>query len=374
MSDIQVRKTPLDSIHRAADARMVEFAGWILPMQFGGGGFLREHRHTRESASLFDVSHMGQLILRGENRAAAMEKITPAAIGGLAPGKAKYTLMLNENGGVVDDLIVANDGDAIFLVVNAARYDEDLAHLKAHLPADCKLESAKDGNGENFALVALQGPRAAESLRTLCDESDSLAFMEAAWMPVGGANCRVARTGYTGEDGFEISIPSASAESICRRLLELEAVSPAGLGARDSLRLEAGLCLYGNDLDETTTPAEAGLMWTIPKSRRESGGFVGFEKVKRQMESGAARRRVGLKPDGKIPVRSGAILLDDNGGEIGVVTSGVFSPTLESPIAMGYVAAELSDVGGVVFAEVRGRKITCQIAALPFVPRGKSAG
>jgi aminomethyltransferase len=375
-SEEALRHTPLYALHVELGARMVPFAGYAMPVQYKLG-VLKEHLHTREAAGLFDVSHMGQIVLRaksGEARdaALALERLIPVDVVGLAQGRVRYGFFTNTRGGMLDDLTIANFGDHLLLVVNAACKDQDEAHLRAALGPDCEIERL------DRALLALQGPKAEAVLAALNPECISMRFMEARVLKLMGAECIVTRSGYTGEDGFEISVPSDIARELAEELLANPDVAPIGLGARDSLRLEAGLCLYGADIDENTTPAEAGLTWAMQKVRRgggaREGGFPGAEIILDQLEHGAPRRRVGLKPEGRAPVRSGAPLFADETADaaIGRVTSGGFGPSLDAPIAMGYVPATLAAPGTRVFAELRGKRELAAVAALPFIaPRYK---
>jgi aminomethyltransferase len=351
---------------------MVPFAGYEMPVQYATG-VLREHQHTRASAGLFDVSHMGQIALRAvsgrvEDAAKALERLVPQDMVAIAQGRQRYAQFTNEAGGILDDLMVANFGDHLFLVVNAACKDADEAHLRRHLSDTCRIEPLPDR-----ALLALQGPKAEQVLAKLCADASAMRFMDAGPREVAGLDCFVSRSGYTGEDGFEISVPSAHAEQLAKLLLADSKVLPIGLGARDSLRLEAGLCLYGNDIDETTTPVEAALEWSVQKSRRHggarAGGFVGAEKILAQFEKGASRRRVGLRPEGRAPVREGTALFADatSAEPIGKVTSGGFGPSLNAPVAMGYLPTTLSAVGTQIFAELRGQRLPLQVTATPFV-------
>ncbi|NNE84113.1 MAG: glycine cleavage system aminomethyltransferase GcvT [Alphaproteobacteria bacterium] len=365
-SAASLKSTPLNALHKELGARMVPFAGYEMPVQYPAG-IIAEHSHTRTAAGLFDVSHMGQAVLRGDDPAAAFERLVPGDITGLAPGAMRYTLLLNEAGGIIDDLIVTRPGESgtegqIYLVVNAASKDADFAHISKQLAGSATLERADDR-----ALLALQGPQAAAVLARLAPASGDLVFMRAAAMTIDGVDCFVSRAGYTGEDGFEISLPGDAAEGFARRLLTEPEVAPVGLGARDSLRLEAGLCLYGHDIDTTTTPVEAALIWAIAKARHEAGGFPGADVILEQIANGAARRRVGLLPEGRAPVREGAVICDHDGNEIGRVTSGGHSPILERPIAMGYVATPFAEPGTQVQVSLRGRTLAMTIAAMPFV-------
>ena len=371
------KRTPLHALHLLLGARMVPFAGYEMPVQYATG-VLREHQHTRASAGLFDVSHMGQIALRArsgavadaaKNAASALERLVPQEMVAVAPGRQRYAQFTNESGGILDDLMVANFGDHLFLVVNAACKDADEAHLRRHLSDTCQIEPLADR-----ALLALQGPKAEQVLAKFCAEAPGMRFMDAGPHKVAGFDCFVSRSGYTGEDGFEISVPAEHAEQLAERLLADGEVLPIGLGARDSLRLEAGLCLYGHDIDTSTTPVEAALEWSIQKSRRNggarAGGFFGAEKILAQLQEGAPRRRVGLKPDGRAPVRDGAALFADPASSepIGKVTSGGFGPSLNAPVAMGYLPKSLSATGTQVFAEVRGQRLPLTVAATPFVP------
>ncbi len=355
-------RTPLFDLHLELGARMVAFAGYEMPLRYPAG-IIAEHRHCRSRAALFDVSHMGQLRILGEDAAAALEGLVPADIRGLAVGRNRYTMFTNDAGGILDDLIAGREKEGLFLVVNAARKAADIAHLKAALEPACTVEPLEDR-----ALLALQGPAAAEVLARLRPEVDELRFMESGWFELAGARCRVARCGYTGEDGFEISVPADAATELARALLASEEVAPAGLGARDSLRLEAGLCLYGHDLDETTTPVEAGLAWTIGRRRREEGGFPGAEVILRQLREGAPRRLAGLRPEGRVPVREGAEIRLPGGAVIGRVTSGGFGPTVGGPVAMGYLDSAHEAPGTRLEVLVRGRAVPAEVARLPFVP------
>jgi aminomethyltransferase len=367
-----LKRTPLHDLHVALGAKMVPFAGYEMPVQYAAG-VLKEHLHTRNKAGVFDVSHMGQLFLRAnsgapEDAALALERAVPQDILAVPKGRQRYAQFTNAEGGILDDLMVANFGDHLFLVVNAACKDADEAHLRLHLSDVCRIESLPDR-----ALLALQGPEAEQVLARFCADSSAMRFMDAGPRQVAGFDCFVSRSGYTGEDGFEISVPAEHAEALARLLLADGKVLPIGLGARDSLRLEAGLCLYGHDIDETTTPVEAALEWSVQKSRRHggarAGGFFGAERILAQFEEGAGRRRVGLRPEGRAPVREGAALFaDPSAGEpIGKVTSGGFGPSLNAPVAIGYLPAALSTAGAQVFAELRGQRLPLKVAATPFV-------
>jgi aminomethyltransferase len=369
-SEAPLHHTPLYELHIALGARMVPFAGYAMPVHYSPG-ILEEHLHTRTKAGLFDVSHMGQAFLTGPDHttaAAALEALVPADILGLKPGQQRYTQLLDDEGGIVDDLMVtrsaaAEDDGTLMLVVNAARKEVDYAHIAARLPDDVRLQPAPER-----ALLALQGPAAAAALARLSDVAAGLRFMTAASGKVGGFDCHVSRSGYTGEDGFEISLAADKAVKLARLLLAQAGVAPVGLGARDTLRLEAGLCLYGHDIDETTSPVEAGLAWSIQRRRRAEGGFPGFERIRRELAEGPARRRVGIRPEGRAPAREGTEILSLLGERIGVVTSGGFGPSVNGPVAMGYVAAPYAEAGTPVSLMVRGKGLGAGIVALPFVP------
>ncbi len=355
------KSTPLTELHRALGARMAPFAGYDMPIQYGTG-IVREHLHTRSAASLFDVSHMGQLVIRGEGREGALEALVPADIRGLAPGRMRYTMLTDEAGGILDDLIVTNVGGYLFIVANAACKAADIVHIRAALPSGCTVEELDRG------LVALQGPRAASALAGLAPGADTLPFMAAAPFEIDGVRLAITRSGYTGEDGFEISIPAEDTERIARMLLDLPGVEPAGLGARDTLRLEAGLCLYGQDIDRTVTPVEAGLGWTVGKRRRAEGGFPGAGAILDQLANGASRRRVGIRPEGRAPARAHTEIRESGGGTLGEITSGSFGPSVGGPVAMGYVASGASEAGRAVEVVVRDKALPARIAKLPFVP------
>ena len=372
-SATDLKRTPLYDLHVRLGARMVAFAGYEMPVQYRSG-ILKEHLHTRTAAGLFDISHMGQILLRPrsgrvEDAGRALEALVPGDMLGLAVNRQRYTLFTNAMGGILDDLMVSNRGDHLMLVVNAARKAADEAYLHSHLSVSCAIEPLSDR-----LLIALQGPKAEAVFAAFAPEICAMAFMEVRTVSLLGANCVVSRSGYTGEDGFEISVPAETAEALCERLLCDPLVAPVGLGARDSLRLETGLCLYGSDLDETTTPVEAALEWTISKTRREggerAGGFPGAEAILTQLVKGAARRRVGLKPEGRAPVRHGTYLFraSDDNTPVGVVTSGGFSPSLNVPIAVGYVPRDVAVADSRLFAEVRSRRLPVRVSELPFVP------
>lgn len=364
-----LKRTCLFDLHVELGAKIVPFAGYEMPVQYPMG-VMSEHNHTRTQAGLFDVSHMGQVILRGANAAAALETLVPVDVIGLAQGRQRYAVFTNDQGGILDDLMVANRGDHLLLVVNAACKDADITHLQAHLPAlGCTVEPVTDR-----ALLALQGPLAESALAALVPGVAAMKFMDVAILPWNGTELWISRSGYTGEDGFEISVPEACAPHLARTLLANPAVAPIGLGARDSLRTEAGMCLYGHDIDTTTTPAEGNIAWAIQKVRRlggaRAGGFPGADAILPQLADGPARLRVGLKPDGRAPVREGAYLFaNDTGGDlIGAVTSGTFGPTLGAPVSMGYVPTPLAATGTRVFAEVRGKRLPLTVSPLPFRP------
>ena len=368
-----LKQTPLYALHVSRGGKMVPFAGYDMPVQYGSG-VLKEHLHTRARAGLFDVSHMGQIALRPksgrvEDAARALESLVPQDIAALAPGRQRYALFTNEAGGILDDLMVANFGDHLFLVVNAACKAEDEAHLREHLSDVCIVEPLR-----HRALIALQGPKAESVLAKFDASIPSMKFMDTGSRRLAGVDCFVSRSGYTGEDGFEISVPAEAAEAFAKELLGDDNVLPIGLGARDSLRLEAGLCLYGHDLDPTTTPVEAALEWSVQKSRRQggarAGGFPGADVIHNQFGHGASRRRVGLRPEGRAPVREGAALFADETSSqaIGIVTSGGFGVSLNAPVAMGYLPSSSAASETRVFAEVRGQRLALRVAPMPFVP------
>lgn len=371
-----LRRTPLHSLHVDLGARMVPFAGYEMPVQYQLG-VLKEHLHTRAAAGLFDISHMGQIVLRPKSgvladAAHALERLVPVDILALPAGRQRYAFFTNDSGGILDDIMVANRGDHLLLIVNAACKSEDEAHVRAHLSDVCEIEPL------DHALIALQGPKAEAALARLAPDCAGMRFMDVRGMPIMGAPCVVVRSGYTGEDGYEISVPADIVREIAEGLLENPDVLPIGLGARDSLRLEAGLPLYGSDIDTATTPVEAGLAWAIQKSRREggerAGGFPGSSIILEQMSKGTTRRRAGLRPEGRAPVRAGAPLFAaaEGGAPIGTVTSGGFGPSIDAPIAMGYLPGELATPGTSVFAEVRGKRLPVKVATLPFTePRYK---
>jgi aminomethyltransferase len=359
----ELKRTPLYDLHKELGARLVPFAGYEMPVQYPTG-ILAEHAHTRSAAGLFDVSHMGQLRVTakpGHNAAKALETLVPGDIAGLAPGQQRYTLLTNETGGILDDLMVTSTGDHLLVVVNAACKDSDLAHLQKHLAATCEVEPTF-----SRGLMALQGPQASQALARLVPSVATMKFMTGAFVVIDGARCYVTRSGYTGGDGYEISTPADRTEAIARQLLAQPEVKPIGLGARDSLRLEAGLCLYGHDIDPMTTPIEAGLLWSIGKERRVQGGFPGAAVIQKQIAEGAPRKRVGLLPDGKAIAREGAEIAIA-GKIVGKVTSGGFAPTLGRAVAMGYVDKASSANGSKVELLVRGKPVPADIVPMPFV-------
>ena len=358
----QLKRTPLDVWHRRRGARMVEFAGYAMPVQYQG--VLAEHLHCRDKAALFDVSHMGQATLTGATAAAALEQLVPGDLIGLKPGRQRYTLLTNEAGGIIDDLMVANvGGEKLSLVVNASRKETDFTHIAASLSPGVKLEPHEDR-----ALLALQGPAASTVIERLGQEATGLPFMGVASVRLAGIPCVVSRSGYTGEDGFEISVQADRAEDLADRITAEPEVVPAGLGARDSLRLEAGLCLYGNDIDELTTPIEADLAWVIGKRRRAAWDFPGAAVIRDQLENGCVRHRVGIRPDGRAPARAQTDIVADDGTAAGIITSGGFSPTLSAPVAMGYVRKDLAAAGTALHLVVRGKPLPAHVVPLPFVP------
>lgn len=367
MNDNTLARTPLYNLHVELGARMVPFAGYEMPVQYPSG-VLKEHTHTRTRAGLFDVSHMGQVRLAGPDAAAALETLVPVDVIDLLQNLQRYAVFTNEQGGILDDLMIANNGDHLFLVVNAACKQQDVAHLHQHLDARCNVEELTDR-----ALLALQGPEAAAVMARLAPQAAQLIFMQTTRATLAGAECWISRSGYTGEDGFEISVPNAQAEDLARLLLAQPEVAPIGLGARDSLRLEAGLCLYGHDMDTSTTPVEASLAWALSKVRRadgaRAGGYPGADVILRQLAQGVDRKRVGLLVKDRMPVREGAELVDANGEPVGKVTSGGFGPSLGAPVAMGYVSAALAQPGTALQAIVRGKPVQVEVAKTPFVPQ-----
>jgi aminomethyltransferase len=369
-TDVPLQRTPLYELHVSLGAKRVPFAGYEMPVQYPLG-ILKEHLHTREKAGLFDVSHMGQALLIGpdhDTTAAALEALVPADIVNLKPGRQRYSQLLNEEGGIIDDLMVTrsqsvDDDGGLMLVVNASRKEVDYAHIAARLPHDVRLEPMPER-----ALLALQGPSAKDIMTRLSDVAVSLPFMGASSGKVGEFDCHISRSGYTGEDGFEISVAAGKVEQLARLLLAQEGVQPIGLGARDSLRLEAGLCLYGHDIDETTSPIEAGLAWSIQQRRREQGGFLGAGRIQDELANGPKRLRVGIKPDGRAPAREGSEIIALLGDKLGMVTSGSFGPSVNGPVAMGYVKAGYAEPGKSVNLIVRGKALSATVVSLPFVP------
>ena len=375
MSDLppSLHLTPLNALHLELGARMVPFAGYSMPVQYPGG-LMAEHHHTRTAAGLFDVSHMGQLRLVGADAAAAFETLVPMDVIDLPIGKQRYGLLLNDDGGILDDLMFFKRADDIFVIVNGACKAADIAHIQARIGQRCQVIPLPE-----MALLALQGPQAVDALTRLSPGVEKLVFMAGGDFNVAGIPCFLTRSGYTGEDGFEISVPSDQAEALARALLAQPEVKPVGLGARNSLRLEAGLCLYGNDLDPTTTPVEAGLNWAIQKIRRadgaRAGGFPGATKILASLAGGVSangqnvsRKRVGLVALERIPVRDHTPLQDTAGNVIGQVTSGLLGPTVDKPIAMGYVAPEFSALGTRIHAVVRGKIVPMEVVSMPFTP------
>ena len=359
-----LRYTPLHALHLELGGKMVPFAGYAMPVQYPAG-ILKEHLHTREKAGLFDVSHMGQAFLSGPNPAASLEKVTPADIQGIPEGLQRYGLLLNDAGGIKDDFMTTRlAGEAaLYLVVNAAMKEADFAYIDERLKGAADLKPAPDR-----ALLALQGPLAADVLERHSPGISQLTFMQAKRVIVVGAPAIVSRTGYTGEDGFEISIEGQHAERVARALLAEAEVLPIGLGARDSLRLEAGLCLYGHDMDESTDPVEASLVWSLGKRRKEARDFPGADRITEHLLKGAAKKRVGLRPEGRAPAREGTEIADKSGRVVGGVTSGGFGPSLNAPLAMGYVETEFSANGTKLDLLVRGKALAAEIVAMPFVP------
>ena len=357
-----LRQTPLHALHVALGARMVPFAGYEMPVQYKTG-IIAEHLHTRAKAGLFDVSHMGQIALRGAGAVDALEALVPGDLAALPPGRMRYTLLLNEAGGILDDLMVTRRDDGLALVVNAARKDADLAHLREQLQRSVALEPAFER-----ALLALQGPLAAAVLGRFVPGIDRIPFMSAVEGAIAAMACGITRSGYTGEDGYEISLAPEHAVAVAEKLLAEPEIAPIGLGARDTLRLEAGLCLYGHDIDETTTPIEAGLAWTIGKRRRADGGFPGAARIRRELADPPPRRRVGIRPNDRAPAREGSVVLDPAGNPIGTITSGGFGPSLNAPIAMGYIASAHATLGTPVSLVVRDVPRAATISTMPFVP------
>jgi aminomethyltransferase len=360
-----LKTTPLHELHRELGAKMVPFAGYEMPVNYPGG-ILAEHRQCREAAALFDVSHMGQLRLLGDDAAAALESLMPVDVIDLPVGKQRYGLFTNAAGGILDDLMITRRAKDIFMVVNAACKEADLRHLVTHIGHRCHIVTMPD-----HALLALQGPKAVNALSRLSDEVAKLTFMSGGHFMLAGVECFVTRSGYTGEDGFEISVPADSAVILARALLAEPEVKPAGLGARDTLRLEAGLCLYGHDINETTTPVEAGLTWAMQKVRRPGGAraghYPGAPAIEGQLATGVMRKRVGLVGLERMPVRESAMLYDSHGHKLGQVTSGTLAPTADKPVAMAYLAANHTALSHEVYADVRGKRLPMRVTAMPFV-------
>lgn len=366
----ELKRTPLHALHLELGAKMVPFAGYDMPVTYPQG-LIKEHLHTREAAGLFDVSHMGQALVTGPSHAAAaaaLEALTPGEVAALGLGRQRYTQLLNQHGGILDDLMItrpaaADEDGRLMLVVNAGCKDADYAHLAANLPSGVTLTAMPDR-----ALLALQGPAAARVLSEHCSKAADLAFMAASTAQFDGVDCHISRSGYTGEDGYEISVASERAEDVARALLANPLVQPVGLGARDTLRLEAGLCLYGHDIDQSTSPVEADLVWSIGKRRRDEGGFPGADHVQRELREGPARLRVGLRLEGRAPAREGCEIVAETGEPLGRVTSGSFAPSVGGPIAMGYVAATHAGIGTRLAIIIRGTPHPASVVAMPFTP------
>ena len=358
---VELDRLPLDAWHRARGARMVPFAGYEMPVQYEG--IIAEHLWTRDNAGLFDVSHMGQLLIHGRDLPTALEALMPGDFQAAADMKPKYSLLLDESGGIIDDLMATPRGDQFYVVVNGATKHGDMAFMRSRMPRDIVVDHMKEQ-----ALLALQGPRGAEVLETIIPGVGALGFMQGSPFHWRGVNLWISRSGYTGEDGFEISVPSTAAADLADSIIANELVKPIGLGARDSLRLEAGLPLYGHDLSDKTTPVMAGLTFAINKRRRAEGGFPGAMRILAELQNGAIEQRVGLDIDGRQPVREGALILDGEGNEVGRITSGGFSPSLQRPIAMGYVAAHLAQTGTSLKLGQRGKLFDARVVPMPFVP------
>ncbi|MEM7075720.1 MAG: glycine cleavage system aminomethyltransferase GcvT [Pseudomonadota bacterium] len=377
----ELLRTPLTGLHEALGARMTAFAGYTMPLQFKSG-VMAEHLQTRSAAGLFDVSHMGQVLLHHDKGtdavSQALEALVPADLVGLNPMRQRYGFFTNDEGGLLDDLMIAHRGDHLFVVVNAACKAGDLAHMSAHMP-DCAITLVEDR-----ALLALQGPKAetavTETLPALGQAFQKMRFLDIAILDSAFGDLWVSRSGYTGEDGFEISVPAAGAEAFARTLLDHPDVAPVGLGARDSLRLEAGLCLYGSDIGPRTSPVEAGLTWAIGGARRtggaRAGGFPGADRILTEIAGGAPRTRIGLRPEGRAPMRHGTVIYESETASeaAGEVTSGAFGPTVGAPVSMGYVSAALADVGRTLWGEVRGKRLPATVTALPFTPANFKRG
>ena len=366
-----LRKTPLYDLHRDLGAKLTEFAGYEMPVQYGLG-ILSEHQHTREKAGLFDVSHMGQVILRGRSyteTALALEKLLPTDVLGLEVGRQRYGLLTTNSGGILDDLMFSNRGDHIFIVLNAACKNSDIKHLKSLLEPEILVEEVL-----NRALIALQGPASETVLGELNPQVKNMKFMDVETLLVSGVECWISRSGYTGEDGFEISIPATDAEPVTRSILSNENVEFIGLGARDSLRLEAGLCLYGHDINQATTPVEASLTWAIQKVRRangeRAGGFIGSKIILKQLDEGTERKRVGFLPQTRAPMREGVEVFETERSKdtIGIITSGGYGPTVGHPVAMGYIDSKYAQNKNNLFGELRGKRVPVKVSKIPFVP------
>ena len=366
-----LKRTPLYELHCELGAKLTEFAGYEMPVQYSLG-ILGEHQHTRTKAGLFDVSHMGQIILRGssyQETALEFERAIPMDVLGLKVGRQRYGFLTTDGGGILDDLMFSNREDHIFVVLNAACKDSDIVHLRTLLEPEISIEVI-----ENRALIALQGPASETVLSEFNSQISAMKFMDIETLSIAGAECWISRSGYTGEDGFEISIPSSAAEAITRSILSKQEVEFVGLGARDSLRLEAGLCLYGHDIDEETTPVEASLTWAIQKARRTNGeranGFLGDEIITQQLDMGTYRKRVGFLPQTRAPMREGVEIYETESSKevIGKITSGGYGPTVGHPVAMGYINSEYVDSNDNLFGELRGKRVPVKIAKLPFVP------
>ena len=358
-----LKKTALYSLHIEQNANMVPFAGYEMPVQYSNG-LKQEHLHTREKAGLFDISHMGQIRLSGNDAIRTLEALTPGNIENLSLNSQRYSILTNEQGGILDDIMITNTDNALFVVINAACKEQDINYIQNHLLGDCKLEVLTD-----FALVALQGPKAANVLQRFCPQATELTFMTGQQFKINNIDCFISRCGYTGEDGFELSIPEEHVDNIARLLLAEEEVELIGLGARDSLRLEAGYCLYGHDLDKNTSPVEANIKWVISKERleKDSTNYPGKEIIQQQILNGTERLRIGLLSDGKAPIREGESVLNENEEVIGIVTSGGFSPSIKKPIAMAYIDKQYSVTGTNLMVKVRNRIQHVQVVPLPFV-------
>lgn len=363
---MELARTPMYELHVELDARLVPFAGYTMPLNYPAG-ILTEHRHTRTQASLFDVSHMSRLRVSGAHAAAALESLCPTDLINLPPGVLRYSVFTNDDGGIVDDLILRRSDNDFEIIANAANRKIDLIWLEDRIGDQCQIRV-----NEDFALLALQGPRAAEVLAALQSDIHKLTFMRAAALELAGKPCLLGRCGYTGEDGFEIGVPAEHAITLAHELLAHEAVAPAGLGCRDSLRLEAGLNLHGQDMDPTTSPVEAGLAWSIPRVRRaageRAGGFPGSQRIFAELEAGPARQLTGLLPEGRAPLRHETVLYDDDGNDVGIVTSGAHSPVREQPVALGYVRTTTLAADSRLHANLRNRLVRVETTALPFVP------